>query len=349
MVNRRKKKCIRYMDGADEADHSEDNLGSAGSVGETRSPDSKVDDDDGASSDSDAGAADDDDGGATSASDLGLSSPGLSLSSLASPAILPSPSTSLASPCPLTPSPATPSSASYTTSGGGHDAIIGIIGKSSLITAQTSLSAASSSSSSSSSSGNGSTPGLPFGLYNMLPGPSPSGSGHSHHSVHHHHHHPHHPVGQHQQQNSHHHHQQQQQQHHVPPPTTEIKTELPWNAAECGAGLPKAEPSGCIRPSPPLTSSSGSSATVPVVSSVNTTTANVSNSGSTPSAVPRPTFSDAFTGHTPLASPLTSRHPIRLPLSAVSGKTNKKFFFISFYLSRTLFCLFVCLFCCIRF
>ena len=67
------------MDGADEADHSEDNLGSAGSVGETRSPDSKVDDDD-ASSDSDA-AADDDDGGATSASDLGLSSPGLSLSS----------------------------------------------------------------------------------------------------------------------------------------------------------------------------------------------------------------------------------------------------------------------------
>ena len=202
------------MDGADEADHSEDNLGSAGSVGETRSPDSKVDDDDGASSDSDAGAADDDDGGATSASDLGLSSPGLSLSSLASPAILPSPSTSLASPCPLTPSPATPSSASYTTSGGGHDAIIGIIGKSSLITAQTSLSAASSSSSSSSSSGNGSTPGLPFGLYNMLPGPSPSGSGHSHHSVHHHHHHPQHPVGQHQQQNSHHHHQQQQQQQH---------------------------------------------------------------------------------------------------------------------------------------
>lgn len=218
-IRRRKKKCIRYMDGADEADHSEDNLGSAGSVGETRSPDSKVDDDDGASSDSDAGAADDDDGGATSASDLGLSSPGLSLSSLASPAILPSPSTSLASPCPLTPSPATPSSASYTTSG--HDAIIGIIGKSSLITAQTSLSAASSSSSSSSSSGNGSTPGLPFGLYNMLPGPSPSGSGHSHHSVHHSHHHhshhPHHPVptGQQQQhQNSHHQHQQQQQQQH---------------------------------------------------------------------------------------------------------------------------------------
>ena len=139
-----------------------------------------------------------------------------------------------------------------------------------------------------------------------------------------------------------HHHHQQQQQHHVPPTTTEIKTEPSWNAAECGAGLLKAEPSGCIRPSPPLTSSSGSSATVSVVSSVNTTTANVCNSGSTPSAVPRPTFSDAFTGHTPLASPLTSRHPIRLPLSAVSGKTNKKFFFISFYLSRTLFCLFVC-------
>lgn len=226
---RRKKKCIRYMDGADEADHSEDNLGSAGSVGETRSPDSKVDDDDGASSDSDAGAPDDDDGGATSASDLGLSSPGLSLSSLASPAILPSPSTSLASPCPLTPSPATPSSASYTTSGGvgGHDAIINIIGKSSLITAQTSLSAASSSSSSSSSSGNGSTPGLPFGLYNMLPGPSPSGSGHSHHSVHHHHHSHHHPLhpapsaaGQQHHNSSHHSHhhqhlqQQQQQQQH---------------------------------------------------------------------------------------------------------------------------------------
>ena len=139
-----------------------------------------------------------------------------------------------------------------------------------------------------------------------------------------------------------HHHHQQQQQHHVPPTTTEIKTEPSWNAAECGAGLLKAEPSGCIRPSPPLTSSSGSSATVSVVSSVNTTTANVCNSGSTPSAVPRPTFSDAFTGHTPLASPLTSRHPIRLPLSAVSGKTNKKFFFISFYLSRTIFCLFVC-------
>ena len=181
---RRKKKCIRYMDGADEADHSEDNLGSAGSVGETRSPDSKVDDDD-ASSDSDA-AADDDDGGATSASDLGLSSPGLSLSSLASPAILPSPSTSLASPCPLTPSPATPSSASYTSNN--HHDIISKVVPSSLITAQTSLSA--SSSSSSSSSGNGS---LPFGLYNMLPGPSPSGSGHHHHhpsphSLHPHHH-----------------------------------------------------------------------------------------------------------------------------------------------------------------
>lgn len=201
---RRKKKCIRYMDGADEADHSEDNLGSAGSVGETRSPDSKADEDD-ASSDSDA-VADDDDGGATSASDLGLSSPGLSLSSLASPAILPSPSTSLASPCPLTPSPATPSSASYTNSNNHHE-IIGKVATSSIITAQTSLSA--SSSSSSSSSGNGS---LPYGLYNMLPGPSPSGSGHPHHhhppppphSHHSHHHHglllppalPHrHPIG----------------------------------------------------------------------------------------------------------------------------------------------------------
>ena len=62
------------MDGADDADHSEDNLGSAGSVGETRSPDSKAD----ASSDSEG----EDDEGGTSASDLGLSSPGLSLSSL---------------------------------------------------------------------------------------------------------------------------------------------------------------------------------------------------------------------------------------------------------------------------
>ena len=72
------------MDGGDEAEHSEDNLGSAGSVGETRSPDSKAD----GSSDSEAengvggDACDDDDeeeGEATSASDLGLSSPGLSL------------------------------------------------------------------------------------------------------------------------------------------------------------------------------------------------------------------------------------------------------------------------------
>ncbi len=81
------------MDGTEEADHSEDNLGSAGSVGETRSPDSKAGDadgdDDGASTSSDSEAEDDE--GATSASDLGLSSPGLSLSSLASPAVLPSP------------------------------------------------------------------------------------------------------------------------------------------------------------------------------------------------------------------------------------------------------------------
>ena len=198
------------MDGADEADHSEDNLGSAGSVGETRSPDSKADDD--GSSDSDAGA-DDDDGGATSASDLGLSSPGLSLSSLASPAILPSPSTSLASPCPLTPSPATPSSAGYN-SGNHHDHIMGKVTSTSTIgiTAQTSLSASSSSSSSSSGVGGGVgalvAGALPFGLYNMLPGPSPSGSGHHHHHsspLHHHgsHHHgllhpplPHrHPIG----------------------------------------------------------------------------------------------------------------------------------------------------------
>ena len=47
----------------------------------------------------------------TSASDLGMSSPGMSLSSLASPAVLPSPSASLASP--LTPSPATPSMPSH--------------------------------------------------------------------------------------------------------------------------------------------------------------------------------------------------------------------------------------------
>merc|ERR1712071_201439 len=75
---RRKKKCIRYMDGGDEADHSEDNLGSAGSVGETRSPDSKADGD----SDSNTNAEEDEEEGVTSASDLGLSSPGLSLSSL---------------------------------------------------------------------------------------------------------------------------------------------------------------------------------------------------------------------------------------------------------------------------
>lgn len=38
----------------------------------------------------------------------------------------------------------------------------------------------------------------------------------------------------------------------------------------------------------------------------------------------RPSFSESFTGHTPLASPLTSRHPIRLPLGA-SGESLLQF------------------------
>ena len=90
--------------------------------------------------------------------------------------------------------------------------------------------------------------------------------------------------------------------HHPPP--AEIKTELPWTT-EC----PKAELAA--RPSPPLSSSAA----------INST-AGASNAGSTPTAPQqRPTFGEAFTGHTPLASPLTSRHPIRLPLAAASGKT----------------------------
>lgn len=109
------------------------------------------------------------------------------------------------------------------------------------------------------------------------------------------------------------HHHHAQHQHHAAAPPAEIKTELPWNA-ECG---PKAESVAGVRPSPPLTSSAAPAA---VTSSFNTTTATASNSGFTPSAVPRPTFGEAFTGHTPLASPLTNRHPIRLPLSAASGK-----------------------------
>lgn len=108
------------------------------------------------------------------------------------------------------------------------------------------------------------------------------------------------------------HHHHAQHQHHAAAPPAEIKTELPWNA-ECG---PKAESVAGVRPSPPLTSSAAPAA---VTSSFNTTTATASNSGFTPSAVPRPTFGEAFTGHTPLASPLTNRHPIRLPLSAASG------------------------------
>ena len=90
--------------------------------------------------------------------------------------------------------------------------------------------------------------------------------------------------------------------HHPPP--AEIKTELPWTT-EC----PKAELAA--RPSPPLSSSAATNST-----------AGASNAGSTPTAPQqRPTFGEAFTGHTPLASPLTSRHPIRLPLAAASGKT----------------------------
>lgn len=196
------------MDGADEEAHSEDNLGSAGSVGETRSPDSKVDDEDDDASDSDGegrgGVADEDeDGNGTSASDLGLSSPGCSLSSLASPAILPSPTTSLASPCPLTPSPATPSSAG-TGGGSGYPGAL-LNGNGHLhhdLMSKVSSSLISSSGGgpnnilSASSSGLGG--GLPFGLYNMLPGPGPappppSGSNlnhvHPHHHPHHHHHH----------------------------------------------------------------------------------------------------------------------------------------------------------------
>lgn len=95
--------------------------------------------------------------------------------------------------------------------------------------------------------------------------------------------------------------------HHTPP--AEIKTELPWT--EC----PKAELVAGIRPSPPLTSSAAT----------NNTMTGASNSGSTPTApLQRPTFGEAFTGHTPLASPLTSRHPIRLPLAAASGKRATK-------------------------
>ena len=210
------------MDGADEADHSEDNLGSAGSVGETRSPDSKVDDDDDAS-DSDGGGdvgggPDDDDGNATSASDLGLSSPGCSLSSLASPAILPSPTTSLASPCPLTPSPATPTSAggygltSVNGNGLHHDQLLSKV-TSSLMSAQqqAAVAAAASASSSATTSSTSALGSLPFSLYNMLPGPSPvtsSGGVHNHH----HPHHPHHPHP------SHHHHSSSHHQHPLAPP-----------------------------------------------------------------------------------------------------------------------------------
>ena len=76
-------------------------------------------------------------------------------------------------------------------------------------------------------------------------------------------------------------------------PPNEIKNEAPWG--DC----PKTDQIGFgIRPS-------------------------ASASGTTPTApMQRPTFGDAFTGHTPLASPLTSRHPIRLPL-APSGKLMK--------------------------
>ncbi len=78
-----------------------------------------------------------------------------------------------------------------------------------------------------------------------------------------------------------------------------IKTEAPWG--DC----PKAEPgAGIIRPAPvaAMTCSSGSASSS-------------SSSGAGPSQ-PRSSFGEAFTGHTPLASPLTSRHPIRLPLAA---------------------------------
>ena len=75
-------------------------------------------------------------------------------------------------------------------------------------------------------------------------------------------------------------------------PPSEIKTEAPWG--DC----PKTDQIGFgMRPS-------------------------VSAAGSTPTGpIQRPTFGEAFTGHTPLASPLTSRHPIRLPL-APSGKAQ---------------------------
>lgn len=94
---------------------------------------------------------------------------------------------------------------------------------------------------------------------------------------------------------------------HHHPPIAEIKTELPWT--EC----PKADLVAGIRPSPPLTSTGAANSN---------SVAGASNAGSTPTAPQqRPTFGEAFTGHTPLASPLTSRHPIRLPLAAASGKT----------------------------
>lgn len=86
-----------------------------------------------------------------------------------------------------------------------------------------------------------------------------------------------------------------------PPGDGVIKTEAPWG--DC----PKTEPGvGIIRPAPvaAMTCSSGSASSS-------------SSSGAGPSQ-PRSSFGEAFTGHTPLASPLTSRHPIRLPL-ATSG------------------------------
>ena len=96
------------------------------------------------------------------------------------------------------------------------------------------------------------------------------------------------------------------------PSTAEgIKTEASWG--DC----PKAELS--IRPVAAMTASNGSS------SSSGSTSSGCSSSGSGSSGPQqlqqqRPTFGEAaFTGHTPLASPLTSRHPIRLPLAA-SGR-----------------------------
>ena len=132
----------------------------------------------------------------------------------------------------------------------------------------------------------------------------------------------------------------QSQPHHfaMPPPalvhshssatpviTDNIKTESPWSAES-----PKADASlsgsGSVHPHlPSLTpSAAGGNNTNSGASSVMTPNSSGINAGLPPQRPPA--FGEAFTGHTPLASPLTSRHPIRLPLvAAASGKQEIKF------------------------